>query len=73
MNALKAHYRYVAEQEAKRYEEEQAKELERIQNMTHEEREAYEKEESEKRKRLLETLSLPLAMSAAAGIKPYYK
>lgn len=43
MNALKAHYRYVAEKEAKEYEERRKKELERIKNMTPEEREEYEK------------------------------
>lgn len=73
MNALKAHYRYVAEQEAKELERKRKEELERIEKMTPEEREEYEKEQSEKRKRMFETLSLPLAISAAAGIKPYYK
>ena len=59
MNALKAHYRYVEEQNEKRYREERKQEMERIKNMTPEEREKYEEEQRAKKERLNKLLSFP--------------
>lgn len=66
MNALKARRKYDAEQQELAWKKRQEDEEARVAAMSDEERAAYEKEKSERRKRMFQTLGL---MSAISG--PY--
>ena len=71
MNALKAHYRYVVEQDEKKRKEEREKEHERVANMTPEERAEYEKQKEENRKQLEHRLTELFSVYSAIPNKPY--
>ena len=71
MNALKAHYRYVVEQEEKKRKEEREKEQERVANMTPEERAEYEKQCKERSKKIAEHTAGLAAAYSALSTKPY--
>ena len=71
MNALKAHYKYVAEQEEKKRKEEREKEQERVANMTPEERAEYEKQKEADREQLRQRLAELFSVYSAIPNKPY--
>lgn len=71
MNALKAHYKYVVEQEEKKRKEEREKEQERVANMTPEERAECEKQKEAERKQMKHRLTELFSVYSAIPNKPY--
>lgn len=71
MNALKAHYKYVEEQNEKRYREERKQEMEHIKNMTAEEREEYLNQKEAERKQMKHRLAELFSVYSAIPNKPY--